>query len=284
MFPLPSYREQIQRYMQNLCTIFVIGNCNRTLVPSCSWNRQTIENLPHKLHHSKTMTWWNCWLSAYAIANNPPPPPHTHTFTLAQEMWICHSASIVATIWWKAYQGAICISTSYPCWQIYPTSSFHWPPPPPSCAPKKKTRGGKNVHGTGSCSLWVALSTVLICQNIWFHCLFIIFIVLKAYWWWCRTSCPGCQLTNCDQCLSMVQCCFTSTETVRLIRVWKPKTATSTFTQLLNPEPFMLVECCFTSTETIRLIRQEGPGQPPWLSHGSWTLKKKSLLFSLALI
>ena len=31
----------------------------------------------------------------------------------------------------------------------------------------------------------------------------------------------GCRLTlgtNCDQCLSMVQCCFTSTETVGLIR------------------------------------------------------------------
>ena len=24
--------------------------------------------------------------------------------------------------------------------------------------------------------------------------------------------------TDCDQCLSMVQCCFTSTETIRLIR------------------------------------------------------------------
>ena len=58
--------------------------------------------------------------------------------------------------------------------------------------------------------------------------------------------------TNCDQCLSMVQCCFKSTETVRLIRTHafcpglsvlmsltisvdvKPRTATSTFTQLLN--------------------------------------------------
>ena len=35
--------------------------------------------------------------------------------------------------------------------------------------------------------------------------------------------------TNFDQCLSMVQCCFTSTETVRLIR-------TEIFTQLLNSE------------------------------------------------
>ena len=32
----------------------------------------------------------------------------------------------------------------------------------------------------------------------------------------------------------LVQCCFTSTETIRCIRGWKPRTATSTFTQLLN--------------------------------------------------
>ena len=34
--------------------------------------------------------------------------------------------------------------------------------------------------------------------------------------WWCRTSCPGKLVdilgTNCDQCLSMVQCRFTSTK------------------------------------------------------------------------
>ena len=41
----------------------------------------------------------------------------------------------------------------------------------------------------------------------------------------CRVGILG---TNCDQCVCMVQCCFTSTETIRLIR-----TATLTFTQLL---------------------------------------------------
>ena len=40
--------------------------------------------------------------------------------------------------------------------------------------------------------------------------------------------------TNCDQCVSMVECCFTSTETVRLIRDGEPRTPTSTLTQLLN--------------------------------------------------
>ena len=38
--------------------------------------------------------------------------------------------------------------------------------------------------------------------------------------------------TNCDQCLGMVQ-------------------------------------CCFTSTETVRLFRTESPGRPPRLSHSS---------------
>ena len=37
-----------------------------------------------------------------------------------------------------------------------------------------------------------------------------------------------------------VQCCFTSTETRRFIRDGKPRTATSTFTQLLSSD-FLLV-------------------------------------------
>ena len=34
----------------------------------------------------------------------------------------------------------------------------------------------------------------------------------------------------------------------------------------------MPVQCCFTSTETVRLIRTESPGRPPRLWHSSWTL------------
>ena len=33
-----------------------------------------------------------------------------------------------------------------------------------------------------------------------------------------------------------------------------------------------MVECCFTSTETVALIRTKSPGRPPRLSHSSWTL------------
>ena len=58
--------------------------------------------------------------------------------------------------------------------------------------------------------------------------------------------------TNCDQCLSMVQ-------------------------------------CCFTPTETVRLIRTDSPGRPPRLSHSSWALpplgnnwSKRSPILSLA--
>ena len=51
----------------------------------------------------------------------------------------------------------------------------------------------------------------------------------------------GCQVdilgTNCDQCVCMVQ-------------------------------------CCFTSTETIRLIRTGSPGRPPRLPHSSWALSR----------
>ena len=61
---------------------------------------------------------------------------------------------------------------------------------------------------------------------------------MLQWWWWCRASCPRMSVdvlgTNCDQCRSMVQ-------------------------------------CCFTSTETVRLIRTKSPGRPPRLSHSSWT-------------
>ena len=53
----------------------------------------------------------------------------------------------------------------------------------------------------------------------------------------------GCQVdilgTNCDECVSMVQ-------------------------------------CCFTSTKNIRLVRMGSPGQPPRLSHSSSTLHSHS--------
>ena len=56
--------------------------------------------------------------------------------------------------------------------------------------------------------------------------------------WWSRASCHRMSVdivgTNCDQCRSTVQ-------------------------------------CCFTSTETVRLIGTESPGRPPRLLHSSWT-------------
>ena len=71
--------------------------------------------------------------------------------------------------------------------------------------------------------------------------------VLILWWWWSRASCPRMSVvtlgTNCDQCRSMVQ-------------------------------------CCFTSTETVRLIRMESPGRPPQLSHSPWTLALQKLCFS----
>ena len=42
------------------------------------------------------------------------------------------------------------------------------------------------------------------------------------WWWWSRASCPRMSVdilgTNCDHCGRTVQCCFTFTETVRVIR------------------------------------------------------------------
>ena len=67
----------------------------------------------------------------------------------------------------------------------------------------------------------------------------------------CRLTCNRQTVTNAY--ISMVQCCFTCTETVRLIRTgaW---TATSTFTQLLNSGRltllvlgYFLANCCVTT-------------------------------------
>ena len=63
--------------------------------------------------------------------------------------------------------------------------------------------------------------------------------------WWSRPSCPPMSVdtlgTNCDQCRCMVQCCFTSTETV------KPRMAFSTFTQLLNSCLYRRAKLCSVS-------------------------------------
>ena len=49
---------------------------------------------------------------------------------------------------------------------------------------------------------------------------------LSCRWWWSRASWPRMSVdilgTTCDQCRSMVQCCFMSTETVRLVRPESP--------------------------------------------------------------
>ena len=82
------------------------------------------------------------------------------------------------------------------------------------------------------------------------------------------------QLLISDLTTVQVQCCFTSAETIRIIRdIWQPRTSTSTFARLLSSDPTTVqVQCCFTSTETIRIIRdiwQPRTGRPPRLSHSS---------------
>ena len=60
--------------------------------------------------------------------------------------------------------------------------------------------------------------------------------------------------------LVQVPCCFTYTETIRTIRDMEPRTATSTFTQLLSSVfGKVQVQCFFTYTETIRTIRDMEP-------------------------
>ena len=55
-----------------------------------------------------------------------------------------------------------------------------------------------------------------------------------------RTDYQGCGALDGHLDFHTVQCCFTSTETIRTIRDGEPRTATSTFTQLLSSEG----QCC----------------------------------------
>ena len=72
--------------------------------------------------------------------------------------------------------------------------------------------------------------------------------------WNCFRSCTG---DGRNLVFNVQLCCFTSTVTIRTIRDREPRTATSTFTQLLSS--VILVQCCFTSTVTVRLITDGEP-------------------------
>ena len=69
-----------------------------------------------------------------------------------------------------------------------------------------------------------------------------------------------------SEAIEFVHCCFTSTEIIRTVRDGEPRTATSTFIQVLSSEAIEFVQCSFTSTEAIRTVRD---GEPPRLSHSS---------------
>ena len=72
------------------------------------------------------------------------------------------------------------------------------------------------------------------------------------------------QLSTRQHSARRLQCCFTSTET---IREGDHRSLTSSFTQLLGS--ILPLECCFTSTETVGTIRDWSPGHLPLLSHNS---------------
>ena len=59
----------------------------------------------------------------------------------------------------------------------------------------------------------------------------------------------------------MVQCCFTSTETTRLIRDGEPRTATSTLTQLLNSGTTVTVTAHVTCIHS-RHVTSSRPAPP----------------------
>ena len=73
------------------------------------------------------------------------------------------------------------------------------------------------------------------------------------------------------------QCCFTSTETIRTIMDGVPRTATSTFTQLLSSGPSN-VEVLLYVHRNRRFITDGSPGRPPRHSHSSWALMPSNRL------
>ena len=66
------------------------------------------------------------------------------------------------------------------------------------------------------------------------------------------------QLEGLEDRALQVQCCFTSIENTRAIRIGESRTATSSSTQLMSSDRAQF-KCCFTSTETIRTIRDGEP-------------------------
>ena len=76
-------------------------------------------------------------------------------------------------------------------------------------------------------------------------------------WWWPYPQMSADILgTNCGQCLSMVQCCFTSTETVRLIRTgspgWLPQLSHSSWTLYLSVSQLFFLYLFTLSVVTFR--------------------------------
>ena len=70
-----------------------------------------------------------------------------------------------------------------------------------------------------------------------------------------------------------VQCCFTSTETTRTVSDGEPRTATSTFTQLLSS-----VASRFSGRPVIVVLRAVDPNSPLYKAHTGtlrWSLYPK---------
>ena len=86
--------------------------------------------------------------------------------------------------------------------------------------------GERNANKT--CTLKGVICTVCYCTGLIKNWLNIFIVALAAYddddvklnVLGCRVDILG---TNCDQCKCMVQCCFTSIETIRLVRTGSPR-------------------------------------------------------------
>ena len=84
--------------------------------------------------------------------------------------------------------------------------------------------GERNANKT--CTLKGVTCTVCYCTGLIENWLNFFVVALAAYDDDVELNVLGCRVdtvgTNCDQCVCMVQCCFTSTGTIRLIRTGSP--------------------------------------------------------------
>ena len=100
------------------------------------------------------------------------------------------------------------------------------------------------------------------------ECLIIISDAVSAFVYGYPSSCPRAACTPQQKCA-----CFALHPSSSLFRwcLWCPRMLVDILGTSWD-QCVSMVQYCFTSTETTRLVRTDSPGRPPRLSNSSWTI------------